>query len=277
MSRTVARPSIAQPLTIASQGTRAALKQLGFSDVYHMITVHKNLETHPAEWIRVIRHKYEGKGEWTKEDWDKLLGQSQSVCDIPGALFGAELAEVYPDAKVVILNRDPEKWYESTLNSVEQLTKPSILKGLRLLFVLSLDKQFRNFISFQRLLYSKALGFDHSKEKEKALTWFQNQYQEFRDKIPEERRIEWTVQEGWGPLCEHLGVPVPTIEDPVTGKQVEAPFPRLNDRVSFLKNASTIMNSATGRATTRLFELIGKAAVTGAVAYFAWQKWAPRR
>ncbi|KAI1826641.1 hypothetical protein F4861DRAFT_496932 [Xylaria intraflava] len=48
---------------------------------------------------------------------------------------------------------------------------------------------------------------------------------------PPERCIEFKVQDGWVPLCRHLGVPVP-------GRQtadgwVEAPFPQVNDAEAF--------------------------------------------
>jgi hypothetical protein len=37
-------------------------------------------------------------------------------------------------------------------------------------------------------------------------------------RVPQERLLVYEVKEGWGPLCEFLGVPVP-----------DEPFPRLND------------------------------------------------
>lgn len=69
------------------------------------------------------------------------------------------------------------------------------------------------------------------------MAWFEAQYRAFRDAIPAERRLEFRVQDGWGPLCEHLGVPVPMVEDEATGELVEAPFPRINDRAWFAANA----------------------------------------
>jgi hypothetical protein len=41
--------------------------------------------------------------------------------------------------------------------------------------------------------------------------------------IPPERLLVWKVTDGWEPLCEFLGVPVPGV-----------PVPHINDRTEFL-------------------------------------------
>ncbi len=40
-----------------------------------------------------------------------LLGHCQAVCDVPAACFATELMEAYPDAKVILTNRDIDAWY----------------------------------------------------------------------------------------------------------------------------------------------------------------------
>ena len=42
-----------------------------------------------------------------------------------------------------------------------------------------------------------------------------------RKLVPEENLLEFHVKQGWEPLCEFLGEPVP-----------EGPFPRTNDEVA---------------------------------------------
>lgn len=107
-----------------SLSMRSALWQLGLHDCYHMQTLLRNLDTHPQQWIRAFEAKYTGKGSFEKADWDHLLGHSQACCDLPSAVFSPELAAVYPEAKVVILNRHPELWYESTLLSIQKIVDP---------------------------------------------------------------------------------------------------------------------------------------------------------
>ena len=42
-------------------------------------------------------------------------------------------------------------------------------------------------------------------------------------RAPKDRLLVWRASDGWGPLCERLGVPVPA-----------EPFPRVNTREEFL-------------------------------------------
>lgn len=53
--------------------------------------------------------------------------------------------------------------------------------------------------------------------------------------MPRERLLEFRVQDGYGPLCAFLGVPVPTKLVGVGEKQVEEEevFPRVNEGQTF--------------------------------------------
>ncbi|KJZ70275.1 hypothetical protein HIM_10319 [Hirsutella minnesotensis 3608] len=257
-----------------TMSTRTALWQLGFHDCYHMQTVMQNVETHPQQWIRAFEAKYAGKGTLTKADWDRLLGHCQASCDFPIAIFSAELAEVYPDAKVVILNRDPEAWYESVLQTIYPYIKPSnFWQKLIGLYCRTFDPQTRNWANFSMAMSTFVMPFDHGLEKDKAISWFNAQYAEFRERIPEHRRIEWSVKDGWKPLCEHLGVPVPTVKDEKTGKLVEAPFPRVNDRDSFHILSRGFYSRALKRANDNMVNGLGRLTLTAVLGYGGFLAW----
>jgi hypothetical protein len=49
--------------------------------------------------------------------------------------------------------------------------------------------------------------------------WFERRNAEVIAALPAERLLVFSPKQGWGPLCEFLGVPVP-----------ESPFPRVNSR-----------------------------------------------
>ncbi|POR38519.1 Uncharacterized protein TPAR_01292 [Tolypocladium paradoxum] len=256
---------------------RTALRQLGFHDCYHMATVFEKVDEDPQLWIRAFEAKYAGKGSFTKADWDHLLGLSQACCDLPAAVFSAELAELYPDAKVVVLNRDPDSWYESVLETVNRVMAPSSLGAMLVrLYTFLLDPQTRNWMRFTRVMASLAMPFDHAKERGKAIAWFNERYAEFRERIPAERRIEYSVKDGWAPLCEHLGVPVPMVEDEQTGRMVEAPFPHVNDRVSFAISAGRHRTRTLSRAHKNLLNLVGRLCATGALGYGGYLAWKTR-
>lgn len=254
---------------------RHALYRLGLYDCYHMHDVRHNPSTDGALWIRALRAKYAGDGDpFTRDDWDGLLGRCQAVADIPAALFGPELAEAYPEAKVVILNRDPESWYESVRGSIHA-DRPLPFK-IRMLFCLLLNPAVRAWARFGMCMGSLAMGFKHASERDKALAWYDRTYKGFRDEIPADRRIEYSVRDGWAPLCAYLDLPVPTVTDPETGVEVEAPFPHLNDRENFVLESERVQQEWVARGLENLFGLIGRAAVTGGLAYGGYLVWKTR-
>ncbi|KAJ4326981.1 hypothetical protein N0V84_002594 [Fusarium piperis] len=255
---------------------RSALWQLGFHDCYHMHSMVQDT-SHVPEWVRAFEAKYAGRGTFTRADWDRLLGDCQAVCDAPAAFLGPELAEAYPEAKVIILNRDPEKWYDSVLNSIYTMTKP---KGfwltLSMIYCFVFDTSLHNMAGYSKAVRKWVLKYDHGEEKDKALAWYKAQYDEYRERIPAERRIEYTISDGWGPLCEYLDVPVPMVEDPETGKKVEAPFPRLNDREMFQENSKRMLKKSRAKANDNVLSAVGRLALLGVAGYAGYLAWRTR-
>lgn len=257
---------------------RTALRELGFFECYHMHNVISGDESDVEQWERAIRAKYCGEGDpFTRRDWDKLLGTSQACCDLPAALFGVELAEAYPEAKVVILNRDPEAWYESVIHTTDAAMSSNGLWLMANILHASLwSREMRARARFFHAMSKHALGFHAATEKDKALAWFKAQYDEFRARIPAERCVEMTIKDGWAPLCKHLGVPVPTVVDEATGRLVEAPFPRTNDREFFQQHSSRLRARWTDHANTNFFAVVGRAALLAAAGYASYSLWKTR-
>src|SRR6185437_7267060 len=83
---------------------KLALEQLGFGPCHHMVEVFAHPEQIPL-WTAAA----EGRPEW-----DKLMEGYVSAVDWPTATFYKELADHYPDAKVILTERDPESWFRST-------------------------------------------------------------------------------------------------------------------------------------------------------------------
>lgn len=253
VAKTVANPRIVPMRVIVCglmrTGTlsmRAALRQLGIHDVYHMQTTGTNPSDIPY-WIRAIDAKYSGKGHFGREDWDELLATHQATTDVPASFFGTELARAYPEAKVVILNREREKWYESCMSSIyATFTSLTLFNKLLIIFF---DPSLRQFGMFMHKVNTQVQRFDWP-EKEKALAFYDHYYNEWRREIPSERVLEYRVQDGWGPLCKHLGVPVPMAE--VRGRMVEAEFPRLNDGASMRAAARIKMQGMRRRVFWKL-------------------------
>lgn len=77
-------------------------------------------------WTEAFNAKCYGKGkEFEKADWDQLLGHCMAITDTPAVLFYSELLAAYPDAKVILTERDDaEQWHRSQLGSVT----PALIK-----------------------------------------------------------------------------------------------------------------------------------------------------
>jgi hypothetical protein len=191
---------------------KAALETLGFGPCYHMIEVFEHPE-HAGFW----------QAAWRGEpvDWDGLLGGYEAAVDWPACTFYEELLQRYPDARVLLSVRDPERWYESTRDTIYQISK--ITAGSRLsravfafvgLFVSGVFEIGRmgNKIIWQGTFDGRFEDRSH------AIEVFVRHNEEVKRRVPAEKLLVFEVKEGWGPLCEFLGVAEP-----------DKPFPRLND------------------------------------------------
>jgi hypothetical protein len=193
---------------------KGALETLGFGPCYHMTEVFENPE-HADFW----------RAAWRGEpvDWEGVLGSYEAAVDWPACTFYAELMERNPDAKVLLSVRDPERWYESTRNTIYELGR--IITGpplSRLGFALLSLLVFGNFKTGQGPMTEEIVWqgtFDgRFEDKHHAIEVFDRHNEEVRRRVPQEQLLVYEVKEGWGPLCEFLGVEEPN-----------KPFPRLND------------------------------------------------
>ena len=191
---------------------KAALGELGIGPAYSLTEVFEN-PRHVEFWEAARR------GE--KVDWERFLADYEVAVDWPACAFYEELMEAFPDAPVILTVRDPEPWYKSMRATIYQLRK--LTSGpfpLRTAFALA-----GMFVSgpagvarlADRLVWEDVFDgrFD---DREYAMEVFEASNEEVRRRVPPEKLLVFDVREGWGPLCEFLGVEVP-------GK----PFPRLNE------------------------------------------------
>ena len=65
-------------------------------------------------WCEALDAKYFHRGScYTREQWDALLGDFAAVTDMPANVFGPELISAYPEAKIVLVEREIDAWQES--------------------------------------------------------------------------------------------------------------------------------------------------------------------
>lgn len=188
-----------------TMSTKAALEQLGLGPCYHFVTQFERPQDAKV-WLAA------GTGQ--PVDWKALFADFGSAVDWPQSAFYKQLMEVYPESKVLLNVRDPEKWYES----VTQTVYPASRGGLSMPedTMLGCAARAIDALGWQGI-------FDgHFEDKEHAISVFNRWNREVQEYVPAERLLVWEVKEGWEPLCRFLGLPVP-----------ETPFPRLNDSETF--------------------------------------------
>ncbi len=185
---------------------KTALERLGFGPCHHMVEVLAHPEQIPF-WNRAA------KGETV--DWEEVYGPYRATVDWPGCHFYAQLAERYPEAKVVLSKRDPERWYESM--------SETILQEMANMGLASWTDDHP--MLFGGLIIGRdTFAFDFAKAN--VIAAFERHNAAVQRLIPPERLLVFEPAQGWEPLCAHLGVPVP-----------DEPFPRVNDRAEFQTHA----------------------------------------
>jgi hypothetical protein len=194
---------------------KAALEALGFGPCYHMSELFEHPE-HVPLWEAAVR------GE--PVDWDALFGGYRAAVDWPAAAFHGELMERYPEAKVILTVRDPERWYESTKNTIFMMREARRSPTFRLMGALvPFVRNVRRATGVVDDLAWDGIFGGRFEEKEFAISAFNRLNEEVKRRVPADRLLVYDVKEGWGPLCKFLGVEEPRDE----------PFPRLNDTRTF--------------------------------------------
>ena len=180
----------------ATFSMKFALEALGFGPCHHMSEVFADGRRQVPLWIEASRGN---------PDWDAIFAGFRASADYPSASYWRELAEYYPDAKVVLTTRDPDSWFESVSATIFSDAMQGTLEG-----------------SAVGALMQGAI-FDHFEgditDRAFMTGWFERRNQEVIDTLPPERLLVYSPKQGWEPLCAFLGVPVP-----------EIPFPRVNSR-----------------------------------------------
>lgn len=188
---------------------KMALERLGFGPCYHMKEVFEHSH-HVAEWDRAAAGA---------PDWDAILGDYRSAVDFPVAAFWSELAAHYPDAKVVLTVRDADRWFQSCTQTIF----PPLLQELP-------ERMADWQAMVRRTILDRTFESGDLSDRDHAVGCFHRHNEAVRQGLPADRLLVFDVAEGWGSLCDFLGVAVP-----------DEPFPRVNSTEEFRRIADLIM------------------------------------
>ncbi|KAK5634920.1 hypothetical protein RRF57_010632 [Xylaria bambusicola] len=191
---------------------------------------------------------------FTREDWDELWGSEYDVVTDLASCFTIELIKAYPDAKVVIVQRDFDGWWKSFTTSLKDRVFAPV-RSFIIGFITSTFLGIRPNQSMKKVL----LGFFNTKtgnEIDKACgrKAYDDFFRTIREIVPPENRLDYRVGDGWEPLCKFLEVPVPK----------DVPFPRSNDAAALRKEANVrYMEFAVGTAKVIAGSVVGKVFAAG--------------
>jgi hypothetical protein len=172
---------------------KIALEQLLGAPCHHMVEILGDPAQVPA-WTDAI--------EGRPVDWSAMLSGYRSIVDWPGGAFWPELSSAFPDALVLLSVRDPEAWYRSASNTI----------------FLAFDRfppELAPWMGEVRKLLHDRFS-DEIDNPTAMMDAFVRHNEAVRTEVPANRLLEWTPGDGWEPICERLGLPVPTDPFPVT-------------------------------------------------------------
>jgi len=182
---------------------KVALEPLLGAPCYHMVEVFSH-PGHSEAWEAAAR------GE--SIDWNWLLGSYKAAVDWPAAYFWRELSAMHPDARIILTERDAEAWYRSFSSTILEFMQRGD-EGISEPILLAQRKMGR-FLLAQSLFGSR---FD----KDHVIDVYRKSNEAVRREVPKGRLLVFDAPDGWGPLCEFLGVPVPETPYPLTNTAEE--------------------------------------------------------
>lgn len=188
-----------------TKSTKDALEMLGFAPCHHMYEV----VDHPdqvAHWQAVFAGQ--------AVQWHAVFAGYRAQVDWPGAHVWRELAQAYPEAKVLHTVRPEDSWCASFATTIGKLSHT--YKDMELPPHIAAMME-----ATMGALTEQTFDGDMT-DPDKLRRAYRQRTEQVRDTIEAERLLVFDVAEGWEPLCRFLGVPVPA-----------GPFPHMNHRADF--------------------------------------------
>lgn len=182
-----------------------ALRQLDFGPCHEMQEIFHNPEM-VSDWVSFANNRL--------MDWEQVFKGYESQVDWPGSYVWRELLQAYPLAKVIHTARPEEAWWKSFSATVG--------KFMNVHHEMPLPPHVHVMVDATIEFIGKQTFGGNWMDKEAALVAYRKRNAEVRAVVAPEQLLIYDVSQGWGPLCDFLGVP-----EPLT------PFPRTNAQEDF--------------------------------------------
>ena len=194
---------------------KQALEDLGFDPCHHMfeITMYNPRQNLTSHFQNIL------VGKNREDALEAIFGGYKSTVDYPGCMFYEDFMKMNPDAKVVLTVRDsPEAWVKSVDATIfgghgasnwlswkfHQFILSWFIEGPELFVIREIRRQLH--------------GVNPDDPKTDLAQMYTDWVNRVKETVPAEKLLVFNVKQGWKPLCDFLGVPVP-----------DTPFPRANN------------------------------------------------
>lgn len=199
--------------------TRMALQHLLRAPCYHgSVPVLEQID-HLQPWIEMFE-----AGKLEPETAKRLLSGSKAGVDWPVFCWYKELAELFPEAKILLTVREPNAWFQSHKWLEDAIYTMVAVAPYSWFFSLIGAGSFAANMRAPSLIQHGIAGKRNKAlvaGEEASVKFYKEYVEEVKASVPREKLLVFNVKEGWQPLCSFLGLPVPKI-----------PFPNINDRKS---------------------------------------------
>lgn len=215
-------------LGMARTGTAslaAALRILGVEKVHHGLDIREDdpqwtVLSRAADASFPVLPTYTGK-PFSRAEWDEVFGPYDAVSDV-ASFFGPSLVRAYPDAPVILVERDIDKWLTSIDAVFRPMSKPWKHRLIHFVEPVAGCMSGRVAIKFE-------MGWTEAREPkdilQNARKSYVRHYREIRELVPKDKLLDYQLKDGWEPLCKFLGREVPDV-----------PFPHVNDAAAYDKH-----------------------------------------
>lgn len=167
---------------------RKALNVLGAGPTHHMMELREGSAAYQS-WRSLV------DGE--AADWSKLFAGYNACVDWPSAFYWRDLEKQYPEARVLLTNRSAESWWESFSQTILRHIQSGLHPD-----------------GFAQRLIAEQVFSGKPDDRAYAISVYKNNVDEVIETIDRERLLVHNLGDGWLPLCEWLGIPVPDIAYP---------------------------------------------------------------
>lgn len=171
---------------------------------YHMTEV-LNRPKHLEIWSDLAF----GRRQVDQFDWKQLLDGYTVTTDMPCALYFKELAEAFPDAKVVLTVREESEWFESYCRLLVAIHRFRFLR-----FLPPLNQFWTYATKLSQIIFGDNAFDESGPVREVVIDAYRRHNERVRKSIAPNRLLEFNVQQGWKPLCEFLEFDVPQSDFP---------------------------------------------------------------